>query len=81
MEIVAQALGARCPETIVELIGVNCPDAPAAIAALRRKEPGWFGPLEGACAPAESEEPLVILIHPGRSPMMEAVPALPERAP
>jgi hypothetical protein len=44
LEIVARALGARYPAIVAERIAPDCPDVPAAIAALRERMPHWFEP-------------------------------------
>jgi hypothetical protein len=48
LEIVARALGARYPAIVAQRIAPDCPDVPAAIAALRERMPHWFEPVAPA---------------------------------
>jgi hypothetical protein len=44
LEIAVKVLGARYPVAVAAIIGAGCRDVPAAVAALRQREPHWFEP-------------------------------------
>jgi hypothetical protein len=48
LEIAIKALGARYPTIVAAIIGTGCRDVPAAVAALRQREPHWFEPIGAA---------------------------------
>jgi hypothetical protein len=48
LEIIARAFGARYPAIVAQRIAPDCPDVPAAIAALRERMPHWFEPVAPA---------------------------------
>ena len=49
-EIIVKALGARYPVMVARMIPPGCQDVPAAVAALRVRQPQWFVSRDGTPA-------------------------------
>jgi hypothetical protein len=61
LEMAVKVLGARYPVIVAERIGPGCPNVPAAVAALRQKEPHFFE----ATTVAEAERsPMSLVVRP-----------------
>jgi hypothetical protein len=63
LEIAVKVLGARFPVAVAAIIGTGCRDVPAAVAALREREPHWFEPIGAADQMAPTDRaptPLIV---------------------